>query len=92
MKTAWCRRRLQELFARYNRKFWTGRLKTIPVCVGACLGKAMGYWENRNRIIVDIVFTRVIEKSEARFYMRCATMAPVSEVMATSSLARLSTS
>jgi hypothetical protein len=55
MKTTWNNQRLERLFANYNRRFWAARLKAIPVKLGACPGKTMGYWQSGKGITVDVM-------------------------------------
>jgi len=50
VKTTWTKKRLQEIFARYNRKFWRGRLPSYEIVV-AELPNILGCCDSRRRLI-----------------------------------------
>lgn len=55
MKTRWTEKRLSRLFARYNRKYWRGRLPSYRVVPAALPGSILGQCHSRKRLIeIDV--------------------------------------
>jgi hypothetical protein len=55
MKSVWTERRLERLYARYNRRFWQGRLTTPRIRITNVEDGAIGEWVLRQREIrIDV--------------------------------------
>ena len=53
-KSAWTEERLQSLFARYNRKYWRGKLPVHRLVI-ATIPKARGQCDSRRKVITSDV-------------------------------------